>query len=217
MNALYFVKKNKLINSMHLFTLFLILVFIINLEAKEKPPFTDYCKKIEQEIQGRKHGFMAGNVTYYIGGFHASWRLIEHETIGLTHPFHHDLRSRGVGLLNSEIKGTENTGTGNDYQGWEFYKDTKVLYGSVIINKKRHTNPKPVSMLWRPDKIICIYDIDGITIKEEKFIAPNDAAVSIITASKPITIEFEGHSFFHRNSVSSSSSIQFSYKGRRKG
>ena len=74
MNALYFVKKNKLINSMHLFTLFLILVFIINLEAKEKPPFTDYCKKIEQEIQDRKHGFMAGNVTYYIGGFHASWR-----------------------------------------------------------------------------------------------------------------------------------------------
>ena len=37
MNALYFVKKNKLINLMHLFTLFLILVFIINLEAKEKP------------------------------------------------------------------------------------------------------------------------------------------------------------------------------------
>ena len=197
---------------MHLFTLFLILVFIINLEAKEKPPFTDYCKKIEQEIQGRKHGFMAGNVTYYIGGFHASWRLVEHETIGLTHPFHHDLRSRGVGLLNSEIKGTENTGIGNDYQGWEFYKDTKVLYGSVIINEKRYTNPKPVNMLWRPDKLICIYDIDGITIKEEKFIAPNDAAVSIITASKPITIEFEGHSFFHRNSVSSSSSIQFDSK-----
>ena len=94
MNALYFVKKNKLINSMHLFTLFFILVFNINLESKEKPTFTYYCQKIEQEIQDRKHGLLACNVTYYIGGFHASWRLVEHETIGLTHPFHHDLRSR---------------------------------------------------------------------------------------------------------------------------
>ena len=53
MDTLYFLKKNKFINSMHLFTLFLTLVFTIRLEAKEKPPFTDYCKKIEQEIQGR--------------------------------------------------------------------------------------------------------------------------------------------------------------------
>lgn len=56
--------------------------------ASEKPPFTDYCQRLEQEIQGRKHGFLAGNTTYYVGGFHASWKLIEDETIGLTHPFH---------------------------------------------------------------------------------------------------------------------------------
>ena len=178
-------------------------------DASEKPPFTDYCERLEQEIQGRKHGFLAGNLTYYVGGFHASWNLIEDETIGLTHPFHHDLRSRGVGLLDSEISGTENTGTGNDYNGWEFYKDTKVLYGSVIVDGTTYKNPKPTSMQWRPDKMICEYEVGGVTIREEKFIAANDAAASVITSSKPVTLEFSGHSFFHRNSVSSTASIRF--------
>ena len=176
--------------------------------ASEKPPFTDYCQRLEQEIQGRKHGFLAGNTTYYVGGFHASWKLIEDETIGLTHPFHHDLRSRGVGLLESELPGTEHTGTGNDYHGWEFYKDTRVLYGNVIIDGKTYKNPKPKSMRWRPDKMICEYELDGVTIREEKFIAANDAAASIITASKSVKLEFSGHSFYHRNSVSSSASIR---------
>ena len=59
--------------------------------ADNKPPSFDYCKQLEQEIQGRKHGFLAGNLAYYIGGFHGSWNLQENETISLTHPFHHDL------------------------------------------------------------------------------------------------------------------------------
>ena len=177
--------------------------------GEEQPPFTDYCLRLEQEIQGRKHGFLAGNVSYYVGGFHASWNLIEDETIGLTHPFHHDLRSRGVGLLESEIAGTEHTGVGNDYTGWEFYKDTQVLYGTVIINGKSFKHPKPKSMRWRPDKVICEYELDGVTLREEKFIADNDAAASIITASQSVTIQFTGHSFSHRNSVSSSASIKY--------
>ena len=177
--------------------------------AGEKPSFTDYCKRLEQEIQGRKHGFLAGNTAYYVGGVHASWELIEDETIGLTHPFHHDLRSRGIGLLESQIAGTEHTGTGNDYRGWEFYKDTRVLYGSVIVDGKTYKHPKPKSMRWRPDKVICEYEIGGVTIREEKFIAANDAAVSIITASKPVTLQFQGHSFYHRNSASSSALIKF--------
>ena len=176
--------------------------------ASEKPPFTDYCHRLEQDIQGRKHGFLAGNVTYYVGGFHASWKLFEDETIGLTHPFHHDLRSRGVGLLKSNLSGSEHTGTGNDFNGWEFYKDTKVLYGSVIVDGKTYEHPKPKSMRWRPDKMICEYEVGGVTIKEEKFIADNDAAASIITASRPVSIRFSGHSFYHRKSVSSSASVQ---------
>ena len=187
---------------------FLMLLCFGNLQASEKPPFTDYCQRLEHEIQGRKHGFLAGNVTYYIGGFHASWKPVEDETIGLTHPFHHDLRSRGVGLLESELTGTEHTGVGNDYNGWEFYKDTRVLYGSVIIDGQTHKHPKPKSMRWRPDKVICEYEVGGVKIREEKFIATNDAAASIITSTQPIQLQFSGHSFWHRNSVTSTASLQ---------
>lgn len=183
--------------------------------ADQRPPFTDYCQRLEQEIQGRKHGFLAGNVSYYVGGFHASWNVVEDETIGLTHPFHHDLRSRGVGMVASELSGTEHTGVGNDFGGWEFYKDTRVLYGTVIIEGKRHEHPVPKSMRWRPDRLICTYVLDGVTIREQKFIAANDAAVSIITSSRPIRLEFAGHSFFHRNSVSSTASIQLDQAGNR--
>ena len=37
-----------------------------------------------------KRGFLAGNNVYYVGG-RLAWDK-QHETIGLTHPFHHDLR-----------------------------------------------------------------------------------------------------------------------------
>ena len=107
------------------------------------PPYSDYCQRLQQQIQGRKHGFLAGNVTYYVGGYHASWELKEHETLGLTHPFHHDLRSRGVGLAKSRGTGHDDTGVGNDFSGWEFYKDTRILYGSVVINENTHRHPIP--------------------------------------------------------------------------
>lgn len=180
-----------------------------DLQAQDEPAFVDYCARLEQEIQGRKHGFLAGNLTYYVGGFHASWKLVEHETLGLTHPFHHDLRSRGVGLLESELNGPENTGIGNDYSGWEFYKDTRVLYGSVIIDGVIHKHPKPTSMRWRPDRMICEYEVAGIRLKEVKFIAAKDVVISFITSSKPVQLQFSGNSFNHRNSVSSSAKIEF--------
>ena len=177
--------------------------------AQAKQGEAEPCKRLEQSIQGRKHGFLAGNLTYYIGGFHASWESIEEETIGLTHPFFHDLRSRGVGLLNSELAGSEHTGVGNDFRGWEFYKDTRVLYGSVLIGNKVFEYPVPSRMIWRPDKMICEYEIDGVSIREEKFIGANDAALSRISSSKPIVLRFDGQSFFVRHSVSSSASIRY--------
>ncbi len=173
-----------------------------------EPPFTDYCERLEHEVQGRKHGFLAGNLTYYIGGYHSSWQLIEQETIGLTHPFYHDLRSRGAGQVESMASGPENTGVGNDYLSWEFYKDTRVLYGSVVINGKKYPTPVPKSMLWRPDRMICEYEVGGVTIREEKFIGKNDAAASIITASQPVILQFAGKSFFTRNCVESTAKIR---------
>lgn len=175
----------------------------------EAPAFTDYCRRLQQEVQGKKHGFLAGNVTYYVGGFHASWDLKEHETLGLTHPFHHDLRSRGVGLLQSQGTDHDDTGLGNDFSGWEFYKDTRVLYGSVVINGQVHRHPVPTAMYWRPDRMICEYEVDGIRLREEKFIAANDAACSIITSSRPVTLRFNGQSFFGRHSVTSTATIEY--------
>ena len=169
----------------------------------------DYCRRLQQEIQGKKHGFLAGNVTYYVGGFHASWNLKEHETLGLTHPLHHDLRSRGVGLVQSNGSGHKDTGTGNDFSGWEFYKDTRVLYGTVVVDGKPHRHPVPEKMYWRPDRMICEYEVAGARLREEKFIAANDAACSIITSSKPLTLRFAGQSFYGRNSVNSSATIEY--------
>ena len=154
------------------------------------PPYTDYCAMLSQEIQGKKHGFLAGNLTYYIGGFRPVWNHSEDETLGFTHPFHHDLRSRGHGMVQHGA-----TGYGHDLQGWEFYKATKVAYGSVYVGAIKYTNPVPTAMYWRPDKMICEYNVGGVNIHEEKFIADNDVACTIITSDAPVTLEFAGQSF----------------------
>ena len=114
-----------------------------NVLFADAPTLVDYCQRLQQEVQGRKHGFLAGNVTYYVGGFHASWDVKENETLGLTHPFFHDLRSRGVGLAESSGNDHDNTGLGNDFSGWEFYKDTRVLYGSVIVDGRNSSSSDP--------------------------------------------------------------------------
>ncbi len=192
-----------------LITATLLLLFGTHPALADVPPYLDYCERLQQEIQSKKHGFLAGNVTYYVGGFHASWDLKEHETLGLTHPFCHDLRSRGVGLMQSRGKDHENTGLGNDLSGWEFYKDTRVLYGSVVIDGKTHRHPVPSKMYWRPDRMICEYEVGGVKLREEKFIAANDAACTVITASRPVTLRFNGQSFFGRHSVKSTATIEY--------
>ena len=182
---------------------------LICVDAAAAPPSEDYCQRLQQEIQGRKHGFLAGNLAYYVGGFHASWELYEDETIGLTHPFYHDLRSRGVGIADSRGRGPDNTGRGNDFSGWEFYKDTRVLYGSVLVDGIVHRHPTPTKMFWRPDRMICEYEVAGVRLREEKFIAANDAACTVITSSRPVALRFSGQSFFGRRSVTSTATIEY--------
>ena len=46
-------------------------------------------------------------------------------------------------------------GFGNDFSGWEFYRSTKVAFGSVVADGVRWTNPAPVRMYQRPDKVTC--------------------------------------------------------------
>ena len=119
---------------------------------------TDYCEIFgKDDIQGKKHGFLAGNLVYYIGGQMISQKYDNdrsHETIGLTHPFHHDLRSRGTG-----ISFYEGVGTGNDFYGWAFYKYTKVALGTVVTDENRWETPVPTHMYWRPDKMIVEYEL----------------------------------------------------------
>ena len=169
------------------------------------PPYTNYCEMLEQEIQGRKHAFLAGNLAYYVGGAYACWRPVEDETIGLTHPFHHDLRGRGFGL--AEHAGS---GFGHDFRGWEFYNHTKIAYGTVIVADQKYPRPVPTSMRWRPDKVICTYRVGDVDIREEKFIAANDVACSIITSDAPVMLQFDGHSLvIPELSIDRTSTVQF--------
>lgn len=108
------LQQRRIANRSSLMTVAMCFLFGTSVAFAEAPPLSDYCQRLQQEIQGKKHGFLAGNLTYYVGGFHASWKLKEHETLGLTHPFHHDLRSRGVGLVQSQGKNHDDTGLGND-------------------------------------------------------------------------------------------------------
>ena len=51
--------------------------------------------------------------------------------------------------------------------------------------KKNLVNIKPESMIWRPDRVICTYNVDDTIITEEKFISKNDILCNRITSSKP--------------------------------
>ena len=121
---------------------------------------------------------MHGNLAYYVGGHANCFRIDQNETIGLTHPFFHDLRSRGTSIAEYP-----EVGTGNDYHGWEFYKSTRVAFGTVIVNGTSYQYPAPTSMKFRPDKQLCNYTVGGVDIYEQKFISENDVVSTIITSS----------------------------------
>ena len=155
----------------------------------EEPPYTDYCAMLERDIAGKQHSFLAGNHLYYIGGaMNTEWGVREHETLGFTHPMFRDGRARGFGIADGP------GGPGHDKFGWEYWHHIRGAYGTVIIDDQRFEHPKPLEMIWRPDRVICRYEVAGVHIEESKFIF-RDVLCSIITADKPIKIEFTGHSF----------------------
>ena len=175
-------------------TSFFVLVNIS--QGQVQPPFTDYCDMLARNIQGKAHGFMAGNLMYYVGGqTNTEWDVTEHETLGFTHPFFRDGRSRGHGIV------TDQYGTGHDKWGWEFWRQVRGAYGTVNINGERYPYPVPTEMIWRPDRQICRYEVGGVKIEEHKFIALNDVVCSIITSDRPVTLEFDGHSFVHTGNI----------------
>ena len=76
----------------------------------------------------------------------------------------------------------EVTGCGHSLHGWEIYRDTRVLNGSVTMNNTTYTNPYPTTLLWRPDQLTTHYDIEpGEAIQEVKFFTNDD----VLTTSSP--------------------------------
>ena len=57
--------------------------------------------------------------------------------------------------------------------------------------------------------MICEYEVGGVEIREDKFIALNDVACTLITASEPIEIQFAGQSYVSSNrSVQTTSTVR---------
>ena len=124
----------------------------------------------------------------------------------MSHPFFHDLRSRGDG-----IAWHDEVGAGNDYSGWEFHRFTKVAYGSVLINGTKYLYPGPTTMHWRPDGMIVDYEVAGVKIHEEKFIAENDVITTVITSSEDVVLQFDGNSYISKNTVTKTASCLMDY------
>ncbi len=160
--------------------------------ADNGPPRTDYCQMLARDIQGKQHGFLAGHHLYYVGGAaSAEWKIREHETLGFTHPMFRDGRARGHGIVSGD------GGTGHDMWGWEFWRRVRTAYGTVIVAGKRFDHPRPVSMIWRPDRQECVYEVGDVTITETKFITNDDVLCAIINSDKPVTLEFAGQSYWN--------------------
>ena len=157
------------------------------------PPYTDYCAMLEHNINGIETGFLAGNGLFYVGGIEGDqYNIIEHETLGFTHPFWNDGRCRGQGVATNVL-----SGVGSDYQGTDFYRNTHCLYGSVKLGSTWYTYPTPIQMLWRPDRQTTTYSISGVTIQESKFITQSNVLCDIITSTSPVSFAFDGHSYVH--------------------
>jgi len=162
------------------------------------PPFADYCKMLERDIQDQHYGFIAGNTMYYVAGafgayWHENW---ESETIGFTHPMFRDGRARGRGIVD-----VQPGGKGHDYWGWEFWRRTRCAYGSVLLDGETYRHPKPETMLWRPDRHICTYKVGTATVTEHKFISETDVLCTIIQADRDLAIRFEGQGLFFKGRI----------------
>ena len=112
---------------------------------------------LERDLAGKISPFLGSQKgSFYFGGQSGAqhtpltslWPVRENETLGFTHPFFRDGRARGEAIVCDEI-----TGCGHSLNGWEFYRNTRVLYGNVTVGATTYANPAPTSLLWRPDKL----------------------------------------------------------------
>ena len=105
------------------------------------------------------------------------------------------------------------TGCGHDLHGWEFYRDTRVLNGSVTVNNRTYSNPYPTTLRWRPDRLTARYEIEtGVVIQEVKFFTNDDVLIDIITllphegdgefsGSPAVQLSFDGVSYVNTHPI----------------
>ena len=136
---------------------------------------------------GKVSPFLAGRRgSFYMGGqslaannpLTSLWPVKENETLGFMHPYFRDARARGIAITCDEV-----TGCGHSLNDWEFYRDTRVLNGSVIVDNTRvYSNPAPTTLRWRPDRVTARYDIEpGVVLQEVKFFTNDDVLLDIVT------------------------------------
>ena len=162
------------------------LLFALALVSASKSPLDI----LERDLQGIMSPFLSGRRgSFYIGGQSLAankplttlWQIRENETIGFTHPFFRDSRARGEAIVCDDI-----TGCGHSLWGWDFYRQTQVLYGTVVVepgpDNRTYINPAPKKVMWRPDRLTVTYNIEpGVTIEEVKFFTNDDVLIDIIT------------------------------------
>lgn len=189
--------------------------------AAAAPAQWDACSFLEREMAGRMTPFLSGRrgAMYFAGQSLAGgeespvWPVRENETLGITHAFFRDGRARGEAIVCDEV-----SGCGHSLWGWSFYRETRVLYGSVAITTAAaagdgatetvYENPSPISVKWRPDRITATYDLAGVKIEEVKFFTPTDVFLSVISLvggaevdAGKVELRFAGQSYVNPKSL----------------
>ena len=165
---------------------------------------------LERDLQGIMTPFLGSqHGSFYLGGQSAPqftplttlWPIRENETIGFTHPYFRDGRARGASITCDPI-----TGCGHSLRDWEFYRNTRVLYGNVSVTDATkgttttvYVNPSPTTLLWRPDRLTIRYELEeDVVITEVKFFTNDDVMLNILTlddTKKTVSLTLEGQSY----------------------
>jgi hypothetical protein len=178
-------------------------------------PAADILALLERDMAGKMTPWLAGRRgSFYMGGqslaannpLTSLWNVRENETLGFMHPYFRDGRTRGGAIVCDEI-----TGCGHDLMNWDFYRDTRVLNGSVTVGSRVYSNPSPSSLLWRPDRLTAQYRLEpGVVLEEVKFFTNDDVFVDIIRllpggdasgAPAEVKMSFDGVSFVNTNTI----------------
>ena len=96
--------------------------------------------------------------------------------------------------------------------GWDYYRNVRVLYGSVLVKKADGSTgfvetPVAKFIKWRPDKVTVEYDVLGSTIREEKGFSPTDVFISLISVVKlaegvsSLELKFSGRSYVNTKPI----------------